>query len=173
MGGPLLETGTMPVEEVAVEDRAGSTVLGGEQQFRQTLEQGLVTTEADLQELVGDRHSLAEHATRLLRIFETQQPGFGQRVDRDDFRAAGLAFSSTDSMRGWLVPGFWPAMRIRSACSRSVTDTEPLPMPMVSDRAVPEDSWHMFEQSGMLLVPNDRIINWYKNAASLEVRPEV
>ncbi len=55
----------------------------------------------------------------------------------------------------------------------SVTETEPLPMPMVSASAVPDDSWHMFEQSGMLLVPNDRIINWYRNAASFDVRPEV
>jgi hypothetical protein len=27
-----------------------------------------------------------------------------------------LAFSSAVSMRGWLVPGFWPTTRIRSAC---------------------------------------------------------
>jgi hypothetical protein len=31
--------------------------------------------------------------------------------------------------------------------------TLPLPMPIDSVSAVPLDSWHMFEQSGMLLVP--------------------
>ena len=76
-------------------------------------------------------------------------------------------------MRGWLVPGFWPTTTIRSAFSRSVTDTDPFPIPIVSASADPDDSWHMFEQSGMLLVPNARIINWYRNAASFEVRPEV
>ena len=69
------------------------------------------------------------------------------------FAPFSLAFSSTDSMRGWLVPGFWPAMTMRSASSRSSTVTEPLPMPIDSVSDVPEDSWHMFEQSGRLLVP--------------------
>jgi hypothetical protein len=75
---------------------------------------------------------------------------------------APLAFdlSGTDSIRGWLVPGFCPAMRIRSACSRSVTGTDPFPIPIICASADPDDSWHMFEQSGMLLVPNARIINW-------------
>ena len=37
------------------------------------------------------------------------QTGFGQRVDGDD-RRRPLAWpsSSVDSIRGWLVPGFWP-----------------------------------------------------------------
>ena len=35
------------------------------------------------------------------------------------------------------------------------------------------DSWHMFEQSGRLLVPNCRTKSWYRNAASFEVRPDV
>jgi len=35
-----------------------------------------------------------------------------------------------------------------------------MPMPMVSVMATPEASWHMFEQSGMLLVPNERASSW-------------
>ena len=46
-------------------------------------------------------------------------------------------------------------------------------MPMVSFSAEPDDSWHMFEQSGRLLVPKPRASSWYRNAASLLVRPEV
>ena len=84
-----------------------------------------------------------------------------------------LIFSSEVSIRGWLVPGFWPTTSTRSACSRSGSDTEPLPTPMVSLSAEPEDSWHMFEQSGRLFVPKLRTISWYRNAASLLVRPEV
>ena len=63
-------------------------------------------------------------------------------------------------MRGWLVPGFCPAMTIRSAFVMSSTVTEPLPMPIASTNAAPDDSWHMFEQSGRLLVPKLRTINW-------------
>ncbi len=84
-----------------------------------------------------------------------------------------FAASRADSMRGWLVPGFCPATMIRSALWRSSSSTLPLPTPIVSDRAEPEDSWHMFEQSGRLLVPSCRAKSWYRKAASLLVRPEV
>ena len=57
-----------------------------------------------------------------------------------------FAFSRIESMRGWLVPGFCPAMMIRSASVTSSTVTEPLPMPMASVSAAPDDSWHMFER---------------------------
>ncbi len=40
-----------------------------------------------------------------------------------------------------------------SASSKSSSSTVPLPMPIVEAIATPEDSWHMFEQSGRLLVP--------------------
>jgi hypothetical protein len=64
-----------------------------------------------------------------------------------------------DSIRGWLVPGFWPAIRMQSALATSSTVTDPLPMPIASTSAVPEDSWHMLEQSGRLLVPKLRTNN--------------
>jgi hypothetical protein len=51
-----------------------------------------------------------------------------------------LASSSADSMRGWLVPGFWPTTSSRSAAWTSSSDTEPLPIPIVSVSATPEDS---------------------------------
>ena len=35
-----------------------------------------------------------------------------------------------------------------------------LPMPIDSCRAMLVDSWHMFEQSGMLLVPKARAKSW-------------
>ncbi|BAS13965.1 hypothetical protein AHiyo8_22680 [Arthrobacter sp. Hiyo8] len=55
----------------------------------------------------------------------------------------------------------------------SSRETVPLPMPMVGLRALPEDSWHMFEQSGRLFVPRLRANSWYMKAVSLAVRPEV
>ncbi len=71
-----------------------------------------------------------------------------------------LAFSSALSIRGWLVPGFCPATMIRSAWYRSSSSTLPLPTPSVSVSAEPDDSWHMLEQSGRLLVPNSRAKSW-------------
>ncbi len=86
---------------------------------------------------------------------------------------AALAFSRADSIRGWFVPGFCPATMIRSARCRSSRETLPLPIPIVSVSAEPEDSWHMLEQSGRLFVPNSRAKSWSRNAASLLVRPDV
>ncbi|MCY1177475.1 hypothetical protein D9M73_177850 [compost metagenome] len=63
------------------------------------------------------------------------------------------ASRSGSSMRGWLVPGFWPMTKIASACSRSWNTTVPLPTPRVSVMPAPLASWPMFEQSGKLLVP--------------------
>ncbi len=67
-----------------------------------------------------------------------------------------LAFSRALSIRGWLVPGFCPAMTMSSASWMSCRLTDPLPMPMLSASATDVDSWHMFEQSGRLLVPKAR-----------------
>ncbi len=71
-----------------------------------------------------------------------------------------FAFSSAESIRGWLVPGFWPTTSSRSAVSTSCRLTEPLPMPIVSASATEVDSWHMLEQSGRLLVPKARAKSW-------------
>ena len=80
---------------------------------------------------------------------------------------------SVESMRGWFVPGFWPITKIASVRAKSSSPTVPLPTPIVSVSPVLLDSWHMFEQSGRLFVPNSRAKSWYRNAASLLVRPEV
>jgi hypothetical protein len=48
-----------------------------------------------------------------------------------------------------------------------------MPVPSAACRARPLASWHMFEQSGRLLVPNSRTHSWYRNVASLLSRPEV
>ena len=71
-----------------------------------------------------------------------------------------LASSSADSIRGWLVPGFCPTTRISLAWWMSSRLTEPLPMPIVWPSADPDDSWHMLEQSGRLLVPKARTKSW-------------
>ena len=80
---------------------------------------------------------------------------------------------SSPSMRGWLVAGFWPKMRMVSASSKSARVTMPLPMPTVAGKPRLVASWHMLEQSGKLFVPYRRAISWYKKAASLLARPDV
>ena len=42
----------------------------------------------------------------------------------------------------------------------SSSSTDPLPIPIEWASAAPLDSWHMFEQSGRLLVPKRRTISW-------------
>jgi hypothetical protein len=71
-----------------------------------------------------------------------------------------LAVSSADNIRGWLVPGFWPAKINRRAVRTSFRVTLALPMPMVSANAKLDDSWHMLEESGRLLVPYARTKSW-------------
>ena len=72
------------------------------------------------------------------------------------FAPRRFASTSVVNIRGWFVPGFWPIMKIASAFSKSSRATVPLPTPITCERPVPLDSWHMFEQSGRLLVPNCR-----------------
>jgi hypothetical protein len=79
----------------------------------------------------------------------------------DTMRAPRRAAAcSAVSIRGWLVPGFWPMTKMKSAWSKSSSVTVPLPTPMTSSRPTPVDSWHMFEQSGRLLVPSWRARSW-------------
>ena len=106
-------------------------------------------------------------------FLKRSSPASGSGLTATIFAPWRLASSSAESIRGWLVPGFCPTTKIRSAAWTSSSVTLPLPIPIVSVSAEPEDSWHMFEQSGRLLVPNARTSNWYRNAASLLVRPEV
>ena len=62
---------------------------------------------------------------------------------------------------------------ISSQWSKSSSDTVPLPMPIDCGSPTLVASWHMFEQSGKLLVPYSRAKIWNRKAASLEARPEV
>ncbi len=84
-----------------------------------------------------------------------------------------LARSSAVSIRGWLVPGFCPTTTSSLAAWMSSSVTLPLPTPIVWVSARPDDSWHMLEQSGRLFVPYARASSCHRNAASLEVRPDV
>ena len=71
-----------------------------------------------------------------------------------------FARSSAVSIRGWLVPGFCPMMKMVSVSSKSVNTTVDLPTPMLSTIAAPDDSWHMLEQSGRLFVPKLLTKSW-------------
>ena len=66
------------------------------------------------------------------------------------------ASASQVSIRGVFVAALSPISQIASACSQSCRSTVPLPGPSADVMATPLASWHMFEQSGRLLVPNSR-----------------
>ena len=71
-------------DELPVDHGSRSPVVGLHQQPAQAFEQGHVTAEADLHELVGDRDAVSDHPAHLLRVLESDQPGLRQRIDRDD-----------------------------------------------------------------------------------------
>jgi len=57
------------------------------------------------------------------------------------------------SMRGLLVPTFWPKKKMQSVFSKSSRSTVPTETPMLSGNATEVLSWHMLEESGRLFVP--------------------
>ena len=53
-----------------------------------------------------------------------------------------------------------PSARSRRPASQSPRSTVPFPVPIAAVSARPLASWHMFEQSGRLFVPNSRTQSW-------------
>ncbi len=70
------------------------------------------------------------------------------------------ASASQVSIRGAFVAALSPITQIASAASQSCRSTVPLPVPSAAVSARPLASWHMFEQSGRLFVPNSRTHSW-------------
>jgi len=113
------------------------------------------------------------HLNGILGIRESLQCPLLERVQYDDGNASARGLVKRAIIRGWLVPGLWPMEMISSQRSKSSSETVPLPTPIDFGRPTLVASWHMFEQSGKLLVPYSRTKIWNRNAASFEVRPEV
>jgi hypothetical protein len=86
----LGEPGGVRVNEVVVEHCPGRGGLGLQQQRVDGLEQREIATGPDVQELVGDGRSAADDSAYFLRVLEPDQPGLGQRVDRNDLSAVAL-----------------------------------------------------------------------------------
>ena len=70
------------------------------------------------------------------------------------------ASASEVSIRGAFEAALTPMTKIASASSQSCRSTVPLPVPSDAVSARPLASWHMFEQSGRLFVPNSRTQSW-------------
>jgi hypothetical protein len=66
------------------------------------------------------------------------------------------ASASQVSIRGAFVAALSPISQIASATVQSRRSTVPFPVPSAAVSARPLASWHMFEQSGKLFVPNSR-----------------
>lgn len=119
-------------------------------------EEGLVATDADLQVLVGQRRPLATQPDAFCGFLKFIRPGSGSGLTETMSAPFFFATSRWLSIRGAFVPGFWPTTTISSDSSSISSVTAPLPLPITRVSAVPEDSWHMFEQSGRLFVPYAR-----------------
>ena len=109
---------------------------------------------------VGERGADGRCPAGVCGFLKRTSPASSSGLTEMIFAPFGLAFSRAESIRGWLVPGFCPTTTISSAWWMSSRLTVPLPMPMVSTSAEPDDSWHMLEQSGRLLVPKARTKSW-------------
>ena len=97
----------------------------------------------------------------LLRVLEAHQPGLAQRVDRDDLRAVLLRLLQRGEhprvVGAGVLAGDHDQLGVVDVLE---ADTDPLPIPIASASATEVDSWHMFEQSGRLLVPKARTNSW-------------
>ena len=152
--GGLSEIGSECFETVGVigdKDRVEHRRLAGaprgdvrlEHQLHDALERGGIAADPDLAVFAGDTgRSETRHLDRILRRSEPLQGPFLQRVEDDDRdvphaaedAAEGYELCNSVIIRGLLVPGFWPRMKIASACSKSSSTTVPLPIPIDSGR---------------------------------------
>ena len=124
-------------------------------------EEGLVAADADLEEQVGERRRRLTMPLRGLRVLEPLQARLGQRVDRDDLRAARLGLLQGGEharvVGARVLPGDDDQVGLVEVLQQdaALADADGL-----GQSAEPEDSWHMLEQSGRLLVPNSRAKSW-------------
>ena len=127
---PVLEAARVVFDEVAVEHAA--VVAGGSSASSsmraERLPQGEVAVDADRQVQIGEarcrRRLSPRGGLRVAGTAAARPPGSGliARILAPFF----FAFSSAVSIRGWLVPGFWPLMTIRSASCTSSRWTDAL-----------------------------------------------
>ena len=113
-------------------------VVGLQEQPRHA-EQGHVAAEADLDEFVGDRHAASGHPADRLRVVEADESASGSGLTAM-IRAIGLRLPEHRQHPGMIGARFCPAITMRSAAATSSTVTDPLPTPIDSVNAVPEDS---------------------------------
>jgi hypothetical protein len=126
----------------------------------QTGEQRHVTAETDLHELVGDRDALPDNTAHLLRVLEPDQSGLRQRVHRNDLGAVGLCLLQNRQHPRMVGARVLPGDDDQVGELDVLDGDRSLPIPIDSVSAEPEDSWHMLEQSGRLLVPKQRTSSW-------------
>ena len=120
------------LDEVVVEHRAAALLVELDEHLAERLEQRLVAAEPDL---AGTRRRAACRGrgapSRDCGLSKCSSPASRSGLIATIRPPCFFAFSSRVSMRGAFVPGFWPAIRIRSACSMSSSETDALPMPIV------------------------------------------
>ena len=96
-----------------------------------------------------------------------------QRVDVDELRAAAVGLGQRSQHPGRVRRGVVAHEEEHVGLLPVDQVDRPLAGRRGAVRARPLASWHMFEQSGRLFVPNSRTHSWYRNVASLLSRPDV
>ena len=88
--GEGLEAHGVLAQERVVEHGAGRSGLGIEHALRDGLQERHVAARTDLQVPIGDLGASTDEPTCLLRVPVADEPGLGQRVDRDDAATVAL-----------------------------------------------------------------------------------
>ena len=138
--------------------RAPRPALGleREQLLHHALEQRDVAADAHAHEALGQLRAGAEQPSGLLRMLEAHEPALAQRVHAHDAAAAARGLLQRGEHARVVGARVLPDHEDQIGLREVREQTVPLPTPIISPSPTPLDSWHMFEQSGRLFVPNSR-----------------
>jgi hypothetical protein len=152
-GGVLLDE--LSVENVGIAFRRLEDRLGDAAQQREvSANPNLHVHRADLGRVER------RHVDELVRDDRPPRGRFDQRVDVDELGAPAVGLSQPREHPRRVRAAFSAISQIASAASQSCRSTAPLPLPIAAVSPRPLASWHMFEQSGRLFVPNSRTQSW-------------
>ena len=122
------------LDKSAVEHLAGTALLLFEHLLHDALEKRDVAVDAHRQMQAGERRALAEERKRMLRMLETNQARFKQRIDADDLAAAARRRLQRRQHARMIGARILADDENRVGRSKSPATTVALPMPMVSPK---------------------------------------
>ncbi len=158
VGRQRFEADSVFGDEGSIEETAAARAevhgVGSQQCLHHSLEHGRVATDPD--EMIGRRErrrAQRRHLDWRLRILESLQAPLVQRIDDDDRCAAQGNLAQCAQHARMIRAGIVADAEDRIGKREIFSVTVPLPTPIACGSPTLVASWHMFEQSGKLLVP--------------------